>query len=321
MRRCGVMCFHGAVAALILLAAGGGASAPAATAAASAGSAASLLPGACRSGDNLQLRGGFEAAPFFKPTNLGQPNAWSGQNIGPKEKRMKFLHAKARPAVKVQSRWYIDCTRPVGDKLIDINDLERYLRDNIKVQGKTGNLAAGKLADQPRVTVYVEKSARLIMQSYIPVAKRYIKYLIKNYLHKRGLRDFVWCVAAGKASYKLKYYNIEDIKSAASAPTHDAAAAAAAAAATTDGQEGADAGEVAGDEKVAGVDEKIEPHQSPAQSGAAAAVSAEADAAEADADEAAGVQEVAGVDEEIEAQESTAAVEQSTPQPAAAAAV
>lgn len=82
MRRCGVMCFHGAVAALILLAAGGGASAPAATAAASAGSAASLLPGACRSGDNLQLRGGFEAAPFFKPTNLGQPNAWSGQNIG-----------------------------------------------------------------------------------------------------------------------------------------------------------------------------------------------------------------------------------------------
>lgn len=85
MRRCGVMCFHGAVAALILLAAGGGASAPAATAAASAaasGSAAALLPGTCRSGDNLQLRGGFEAVPNFKPTNLGQPNAWCGQNIG-----------------------------------------------------------------------------------------------------------------------------------------------------------------------------------------------------------------------------------------------
>jgi len=31
------------------------------------------------------------------------------------------------------------------------------------------------------------------------------------------------CVAAGKASYALKYYNIEDIKSAAAAPAHDAA--------------------------------------------------------------------------------------------------
>ena len=30
---------------------------------------------------------------------------------GPKEKRMKFLHAKARPQPKVQSRWYIDCSR------------------------------------------------------------------------------------------------------------------------------------------------------------------------------------------------------------------
>jgi len=56
---------------------------------------------------------------------------------------------------------------PVGDKLIDINDLERYLRENIKVQGKTGNLAAGKLADQPRVIVFVEKSARVIMQVHI----------------------------------------------------------------------------------------------------------------------------------------------------------
>jgi hypothetical protein len=28
------------------------------------------------------------------------------------------------------------------------------------------------------------------------VAKRYVKYLLKNYLYKRGLRDFVWFVTA-----------------------------------------------------------------------------------------------------------------------------
>jgi len=54
-------------------------------------------------------------------------------------------------------------------------------------------------------------------------------------------------VAAGKASYALKYYNIEDIKSAAAAPAHDAAAAAAA----------EEAGETAvGDEEAAVGDEE-----------------------------------------------------------------
>ena len=38
--------------------------------------------------------------------------------------------------------------RPVGDKLLDINDLERFLRENLKVQGKTGNLV-------PALYVYV----------------------------------------------------------------------------------------------------------------------------------------------------------------------
>lgn len=33
-------------------------------------------------------------------------------------------------------------SRPVGDKLLDITDLERFLRENIKVQGKTGNLVS-----------------------------------------------------------------------------------------------------------------------------------------------------------------------------------
>jgi hypothetical protein len=38
------------------------------------------------------------------------------------------------------SGFLVDASRPVGDKLLDITDLERFLRENIKVQGKTGNL-------------------------------------------------------------------------------------------------------------------------------------------------------------------------------------
>lgn len=36
------------------------------------------------------------------------------------------------------------------------------------------------------------------------------------------LRGAIRCVAAGKASYRLKYYNIPDLKTAAAAPSHSA---------------------------------------------------------------------------------------------------
>ena len=63
---------------------------------------------------------------------------------------------------------YVECThthththtrththRPVGDKLLDIADLERFLRENIKVQGRTGNLRAFG-SDQQEITACVE---------------------------------------------------------------------------------------------------------------------------------------------------------------------
>lgn len=122
------------------------------------------------------------------------------------------------------------------------------------MQGKTGNLAAGRDADQPRVLVFVDdkcrdSTSRLILQAYIPVAKRYVKHLIKKYLYTRGLRDFVWCVAAGKSSYKLKYYDIQDIRSAATAPSHSEAPVPVGAA---DSEDAADMDEGAADRVVEG---------------------------------------------------------------------
>ena len=50
-------------------------------------------------------------------------------------------------------------------------------------------------------------------------AVRYVKWLVKKYLYKKGMRDFQWIVAGGKRSYKLKYYNHEDLKSTAASET------------------------------------------------------------------------------------------------------
>lgn len=56
--------------------------------------------------------------------------------------------------------------------------------------------------DKARVTVSVDSGA--------PVAKRYIKYLVKKFLQKFGVRNYLRVIASHKDrnAYELKYYNI-----------------------------------------------------------------------------------------------------------------
>lgn len=40
----------------------------------------------------------------------------------------------------------IDCSKPVEDKIMEIGSFESFLRDKIKVEGKTGEMYGGRLA-------------------------------------------------------------------------------------------------------------------------------------------------------------------------------
>jgi len=80
--------------------------------------------------------------------------------------------------------------------------LEKYLKERIKVDGKTGNLGE-------RVVVSREK-AKIHISAEAPFSKRYIKYLAKKYLKKQQLRDFLRVVAPSKTSYELRYFNINE---------------------------------------------------------------------------------------------------------------
>lgn len=75
--------------------------------------------------------------------------------------------------------------------------------ERIKVNGKTGNLGNA-------VTLGREKNTKLVLTSDIPFSKRYLKYLTKKYLKKNNLRDWLRVVAAGKDSYELRYFQINN---------------------------------------------------------------------------------------------------------------
>merc|ERR1711874_189986 len=96
------------------------------------------------------------------------------------------LRKMAPPKSKKQAKkstltFNIDCTHPVEDGIMKVDDLKEFLEARIKVEGKLNNLDQINLeALKNRVTVVADR----------PLSKRYLKYLTKKYLKKNNLRDW-----------------------------------------------------------------------------------------------------------------------------------
>mmetsp|Transcript_84626 Transcript_84626/g.235692 ORF Transcript_84626/g.235692 Transcript_84626/m.235692 type:complete len:124 (+) Transcript_84626:99-470(+) len=118
---------------------------------------------------------------------------------------IKGLKKKAETKAKKQTlKFTIDCQAPADDNIIEPKDLEKFLSNKIKVEGKTGNLGE-------KVVVSREKS-KIHVTAESPFSKRYLKYLSKKYLKMQQLRDFLRVVAPNKTAYELRYFEINDEK-------------------------------------------------------------------------------------------------------------
>ncbi|XP_053714754.1 60S ribosomal protein L22-like 1 [Synchiropus splendidus] len=100
----------------------------------------------------------------------------------------------------VQWKFTLDLTHPVEDGILDSANFEAYLKERIKVNGKTGNLA--------NVVAVVRMKNKISITSEKQFSKRYLKYLTKKYLKKNNLRDWLRVVASDKETYELRYFNI-----------------------------------------------------------------------------------------------------------------
>jgi len=112
---------------------------------------------------------------------------------------------KKKVAVKGKKptlKFTIECQQPSDDNILEPKELEKYLTNRIKVEGKTGNLGT-------KVTISRDK-AKIHVSAEAPFSKRYLKYLSKKYLKMQQLRDFLRVVAPNKTTYELRYFNINE---------------------------------------------------------------------------------------------------------------
>ncbi|KIZ02664.1 60S ribosomal protein L22-2 [Monoraphidium neglectum] len=112
--------------------------------------------------------------------------------------------AKGVAAKKKAQVFVIDCSKPVGDSIMEIASFEKFLADKIKVSGKTGVLG-------DNVKVSHDKS-KVTVTSEVHMSKRYVKYLTKKFLKKHNVRDWLRVIASNKdrSVYELRYFNIAE---------------------------------------------------------------------------------------------------------------
>jgi len=103
---------------------------------------------------------------------------------------------------KVASRFIIDCTLPAEDQLFNCADFEKFLKERIKVAGKTSNFGNALNIERG------DKNSKIVVNATIPFSKRYLKYLTKKYLKKNLLRDTLRVISTSREGYELRYFQI-----------------------------------------------------------------------------------------------------------------
>jgi len=150
------------------------------------------------------------AAPEAKKSKPDQPAAPKAKKgpkkpatTAPKKTALKGKNATAGgKKKKVASRFVIDCTLPAEDQLFNCADFEKFLKERIKVSGKTSNFGNSLSIERG------DKNSKVAVNATIPFSKRYLKYLTKKYLKKNLLRDTLRVIATSRDGYELRYFQI-----------------------------------------------------------------------------------------------------------------
>ncbi|ODN06050.1 60S ribosomal protein L22 [Orchesella cincta] len=141
-------------------------------------------------------------ATAAKPAAPKKAAAKKAAPTAPKKTVLKGKNTAAGKKKKVASKFVIDCTLPAEDQLFNCLDFEKFLKERIKVQGKTSNFGNALNIERG------DKNSKIVVNASIPFSKRYLKYLTKKYLKKNLLRDTLRVISTSREGYELRYFQI-----------------------------------------------------------------------------------------------------------------
>jgi len=111
---------------------------------------------------------------------------------------------KDAPAKKKIVKFTVDCKAPVEDGIFQMQDFKTFIEERFKIGGKKG--------PNPALTVEAVKHKLVVSTVDSHYSKKYLKYLVKKYMKKNNLRDWLRVVRpnAHPDVYELRYFNINN---------------------------------------------------------------------------------------------------------------
>eukprot|EP01028_Stygiella_incarcerata_P000888 TRINITY_DN11395_c0_g1_i2.p2 TRINITY_DN11395_c0_g1~~TRINITY_DN11395_c0_g1_i2.p2 ORF type:complete len:120 (-),score=38.96 TRINITY_DN11395_c0_g1_i2:323-682(-) len=100
-------------------------------------------------------------------------------------------------------KFFIDCSVPVQEGLLDLGEFTEFLTARIKIDGKTGHV--GQEACPITVSVDGDKIVLVYEKEF---SKRYLKYLTKKFLKKESVKDIFRVVATNRKTYQIRHFNV-----------------------------------------------------------------------------------------------------------------
>ena len=89
-----------------------------------------------------------------------------------------------------------------GQDFIEPKKLVTFLRQTIKVNDKAGNTKG--------IEIKVVDKKVTVATATAKITKRYVKYLIKKFLKKNNLREWLRVVSDKKEGFELKFFNVQN---------------------------------------------------------------------------------------------------------------
>ena len=101
-------------------------------------------------------------------------------------------------------KYRINMSSPVENKLLSLEAAIKYLENNIKVNG-----LKGKLGESIKVSISEKKSSDknnilILVDNKIEFSKKYIKYLLKKFLKREGIVNYLSINSSSPNSYTVK---------------------------------------------------------------------------------------------------------------------
>ena len=105
---------------------------------------------------------------------------------------------------KAYKKYTIDFNGPVENNLLTLESALKYLQSNMKLNGIKGKLGDSILINSTEKTDKAKNTIVISVDNKLEFSKKYLKYLVKKYLKREGIGNFLNVSSTSPNAYTVK---------------------------------------------------------------------------------------------------------------------